>query len=214
MQNIVIIDCGSGNIFSCAKAVERVASDVSFEVRVEIATSSSDIIGADRIILPGQGAFRTCMEGLRSITDMVEHLDDLVRVRGRPFFGICVGMQLLAGWGYEHEKVSGLGWIEGDVVGIEPEDRRYKIPHMGWNRLQVRGEHALLSDNMDGSYVYFVHSYHLRASRREDLLLTCDYGGEITAMVGRDNFAGTQFHPEKSSDVGLSLLRQFLLWDV
>lgn len=214
MQKIVIIDCGSGNIRSCAKAVETAAKNSANEFSVIIANSAEIAKNADRIILPGQGAFRTCMKALEAMPNMIETLEEIVIKKARPFFGICVGMQLLADYGYEHETTQGLGWLGGDVVSLQPSNKNYKIPHMGWNKLKRKCEHTLLPKNIDGEYVYFVHSYHLRPKIESDLLLTCDYGETITSMVGRNNIVGTQFHPEKSSSTGLALLQQFLLWKV
>ncbi len=212
MQKLAIIDCGSGNIRSCAKAVEQAAIDSNDECQIIVADSADQIANADRIILPGQGAFRTCMQALQAMPNMIATLDEVVIQNARPFFGICVGMQLLADCGYEHETTQGLSWLGGDVIALEPSDKNYKIPHMGWNKLNSKGKHDLLPENIDGEYVYFVHSYHLRPKLESDLLLVSDYGESITAMVARDNIAGTQFHPEKSSAIGLALLRQFLIW--
>ncbi len=212
MQKLAIIDCGSGNIRSCAKAAEQAAKDSNNEFQIIVADSADQVAHADRIILPGQGAFRTCMQALQAMPNMIATLDEVVIQKARPFFGICVGMQLLADCGYEHETTQGLSWLGGDVVALNPADKTYKIPHMGWNKLHSTGKHDLLPDDIDGEYVYFVHSYHLRPKSESDLLLVSDYGEPITAMVARDNIAGTQFHPEKSSAIGLSLLRQFLMW--
>ncbi len=212
MQIVAIIDCGSGNIRSCAKAVEFAAKDLNTEFNIIVADSAEQVASADRIILPGQGAFKTCMQALQSLPNMIATLDDVVIEKAQPFFGICVGMQLLADCGYEHETTQGLSWLGGDVVALEPDNKDLKIPHMGWNKLRSTGKHDLLPEDIDGEHVYFVHSYHLRPKLESDLLLVSDYGEAITAMVARDNIAGTQFHPEKSSAVGLALLRQFLLW--
>lgn len=213
MQKVVIIDCGSGNIRSCAKAFECAASGMRQEFRVEVGVSADSLFRADRIILPGQGAFRTCMQALRSMPDMVETLEEVVLRGGRPFLGICVGLQLLADYGYEHAVVRGLGWLGGSVEALAGGGN-YKIPHMGWNVLRVVNSHALLPSSIEGEYVYFVHTYQLRVGAPQQLLLSCDYGEAITAMAVQDNFAGVQFHPEKSGRVGLSLLRNFLDWRI
>jgi len=214
-MTIAIIDYGSGNLRSAAKAFERAAreSDVSAEVAV---TSDPDIVAtADRIVLPGVGAFRDCKAGLFAVDGMTDALLDAVEVKARPFFGICVGMQLMAGRGLEHGEETGFGWIPGDVGLIEPDDASLKIPHMGWNTLVRRSPHPVTEGidlGPDGLHAYFVHSYALRVQNRDQLLCETDYGGPITAMVGRDNMIGTQFHPEKSQHLGLRLIANFLRW--
>jgi imidazole glycerol-phosphate synthase subunit HisH len=205
----VIIDYGSGNLHSALKAFER-ASGSAGQVAV---TSDPDAVRkAERIVLPGVGAFKDCEAGLSAVPGMRETLQDQVIVRGKPFLGICVGMQLMATRGLEHDITRGLGWIAGDVKPITPQDPTLKIPHMGWNTLDVKNNHPLLAGIDEGAHAYFVHSYHLEATLDDDVIATTDYAGPITAMVGYDNLVGTQFHPEKSQTLGLALIANFLKW--
>lgn len=205
----VIIDYGSSNLHSALKAFERAAGKPG-QVAV---TSDPDVVRkAERIVLPGVGAFKDCYEGLAAIPGMRETLQDQVIVRGKPFLGICVGMQLMATRGLEHEITRGFGWVAGDVKQITPADPALKIPHMGWNTLDVKKPHPLLADINPEAHAYFVHSYHLSATLPDDVVATSDYAGPITAMVGYDNIAGTQFHPEKSQALGLQLISNFLGW--
>ena len=205
-----LIDYGSGNLASAAKALARAAKDTGIEI---ITTADPEIVrGAQRIILPGVGAFADCMRGLSAVPGMVDVLREKVLKEGAPFLGICVGMQLLATVGREFGDHAGLGWIAGEVVKITPSDANLKIPHMGWNELKVVRSHALLNGISNGEHVYFVHSYQLKPALPEDLVATTDYGGALTAMVADENIAGTQFHPEKSQAVGLKLLENFLRW--
>jgi glutamine amidotransferase len=212
-MSIVIVDYGSGNLHSAYKAFEKAASDAGVHV---VVSSDADVVRrAERIVLPGVGAFADCRRGLDSVPGMVEALEENVIQRGRPFLGICVGMQLLASRGLEHGVAAGLDWIPGDVVAIEPQSADLKVPHMGWNTLAPRQEHALLKGiptGEDGLHAYFVHSYHLKAADAAQVIATTDYGSELTALVGRDNIAGTQFHPEKSQKLGLALIANFLRW--
>lgn len=212
-MNVVIVDYGSGNLHSAFKAFERSAADAG--MRVEISSDADVVRRAERIVLPGVGAFADCRQGLDSVPGMVEALEENVIQRGRPFLGICVGMQLLASRGLEHGAASGLDWIAGDVVAIEPRAVGLKVPHMGWNTLSPRQDHALLqgiSTGEDGLHAYFVHSYHLQAADPSHVVATTDYGAQLTAMVARDNIAGTQFHPEKSQKLGLAFIANFLRW--
>jgi imidazole glycerol-phosphate synthase subunit HisH len=215
MQTVVIIDYGSGNLHSAAKAFERSARDAGLNTDI-IVTDAPDVVAkADRIVLPGVGAFADCKRGLDAVPGMRAALDDAVRKRGRPFLGICVGMQLLATRGLEFETTQGLGWIDGDVTVIEPSNPALKIPHMGWNTLSLNRPHALfdgIQTGPNGLHAYFVHSFHLKAARRSDVVAETDHGGPVTALVGRDNIAGTQFHPEKSQELGLRLITNFLTW--
>jgi glutamine amidotransferase len=170
---------------------------------------------ADRVVLPGVGAFADCKRGLDAVPGMVDALEEAVRQRGRPFFGICVGMQLMAERGLEYEVKEGLGWIAGEVGRIVPNDATLKIPHMGWNTLNVARPHPLLAGlelGPNGRHAYFVHSYQLKPGNRADLIAEAEYGGAVTAIVGRDNIVGTQFHPEKSQKLGLALIANFLKW--
>ncbi|MEQ9489723.1 MAG: imidazole glycerol phosphate synthase subunit HisH [Alphaproteobacteria bacterium] len=207
-MTVAIIDYGSGNLRSAAKAFE-VAGDGR---RVLVTADPVAVADADHIVLPGVGAFGDCRAGLFGITGMVDALTDAVIRRGAPFMGVCVGMQLMASIGREYGDHEGLGWIEGEVVPIDPGRPDLKIPHMGWNVLTPVVEHPVLDGLENGHYAYFVHSYHLLCKNSSDLLATTDYGGTLTAIVGRDNMIGTQFHPEKSQATGLRLIRNFLAW--
>ncbi len=215
MQRVAIIDYGSGNLHSAAKAFERAAreSDADAEILV---TADPRVVGeADRVVLPGVGAFADCKRGLMAVPGMPETLEDVVWRKARPFLGICVGMQLLADRGLEFEVTEGLGWIAGEVRAIAPHDQNLKIPHMGWNTLEEVRPHALLNGipiGKDGLHAYFVHSYHLVTPDRADLVAETAYGGSLTAIVARGNVAGTQFHPEKSQTLGLKFIANFLAW--
>jgi imidazole glycerol-phosphate synthase subunit HisH len=211
----VIIDYGSGNLHSAHKAFERAATDNKIKGDIIVSSKAEDVTTADRIVLPGVGAFKDCSEGLLAVEGMRDALQQRVIVGGFPFLGICVGMQLLATRGLEHVTTKGLGWLAGDVVKIAPQDPSLKIPHMGWNTLNVHSPHALLNGIETGSsglHAYFVHSYHLQAALPEDVIATTDYSGAVTAMVGYENIVGTQFHPEKSQALGLKLIANFLRW--
>ncbi len=215
MMKTVIIDYGSGNLHSAAKAFERAAHDNKIKAQIIVSNKPDDLEKAERIVLPGVGAFKDCRDGLLAIEGMRAALQDQVIAKGKPFLGICVGMQLMATRGVEHEVTPGLGWIAGDVVPITPADKSLKIPHMGWNTIRPEGQHALLDGILvgdEGLHAYFVHSYHLKPTLPEDLIATADYGVEVTAMAGYDNIVGTQFHPEKSQALGLALIANFLRW--
>jgi imidazole glycerol-phosphate synthase subunit HisH len=215
MQRLVIIDYGSGNLHSAAKAFERAARESEADVSIAVTSSPRDVEAADRIVLPGVGAFADCKAGLDAVPGMADALAACVRGQGRPFLGICVGAQLMAERGLEFRTTPGLGWIEGDVKAIEPADPTLKIPHMGWNTLSVVNDHPLLAGidtGPNGLHAYFVHSFHLATPDRGVVVAEADYGGAVTAMVGRDNIAGTQFHPEKSQTLGLRLIANFLKW--
>ena len=205
-MSMVIIDVGAGNLHSVHKACAHVAgSDIA------ITTQPDDVAKADRILLPGVGAFNDCMAGLAAISGMRDALEDAVLKRGIPFLGICVGMQMLFTESHEHGTTSGLGWLQGRVEALEHPS--LPIPHMGWNKLiKEQSAHPLLAKIGDEDFSYFVHSYHARDIAAEDLLASVDYGGRIVAMVARDNISGMQFHPEKSQTVGLQLLRNFMGW--
>ena len=211
----VIVDYGSGNLHSAAKAFERAARDHGSDEAIVVSNDPEEVARADRIVLPGVGAFADCRRGLDAVSGMVEALEESVRGKGKPFFGICVGMQLMAERGREYEVVEGLGWIPGEVDRIVPADPNLKIPHMGWNTLDARRDHPLLAGipvGPQGLHAYFVHSFQLRPEVRSDLVAEADYGGPLTAIVGRDNMVGTQFHPEKSQKLGLALIANFLAW--
>jgi glutamine amidotransferase len=215
MQRVAIIDYGSGNLHSAAKAFERAARESGADATIVLTSDARAVTAADRIVLPGVGAFADCKRGLTSLPGMREALEEAVRAKGRPFLGICVGMQLLATRGLEFEETAGLDWIAGEVRAIVPNDPSLKIPHMGWNTLSVVTPHPLLDGIVtgpNGLHAYFVHSYHLQARDRSVIVAETDYGGAVTAIVAKDNIAGTQFHPEKSQTLGLALIANFLSW--
>ena len=214
-MTVAIIDYGSGNLHSAQKAFERAAREAGLDREVKVTARPEDVLAAGHVVLPGVGAFADCRRGLDAVEGMVAALNEAVLREGKPFLGICVGAQLLATHGLEHEVVAGLNWIEGDVAPIKPNDRALKIPHMGWNTLDVKRPHAVLAGirtGADGLHAYFVHSYQLYAANPETVVATADYGGPVTAVVARDNIVGTQFHPEKSQTLGLMLIANFLKW--
>jgi glutamine amidotransferase len=213
--SVAIIDYGSGNLHSAAKAFERAARSMGDPQAIVVTRDPDTVFRADRVVLPGVGAFADCRKGLNSLDGMVEAMTEAVRKKARPFFGICVGMQLMATRGKEHVTTEGLNWISGDVEKIAPRDENLKIPHMGWNTLDVVREHPVLerlSLGPKGQHAYFVHSFHLNAANEADVLARADYGGPLTAIVGKDTVIGTQFHPEKSQRFGLALISNFLAW--
>lgn len=215
MSAVAIIDYGSGNLHSAHKAFERAAREAGLSRQILVTADPARVLAADRIVLPGVGAFADCRRGLHAVPGMVEALVEAVTARGRPFFGICVGMQLMAERGLEHETTRGLGWISGDVTLIRPRDPSCKIPHMGWNTLCASRAHPCLAGIETGEagwHAYFVHSYHLAAADPAETLAVTDHGGPVTAMVARDNLVGSQFHPEKSQKLGLRLIANFLGW--
>jgi glutamine amidotransferase len=214
-MTVAIVDYGSGNLHSAAKAFERAARESGHDQPIAVTSDPDAVARADRVVLPGVGAFADCRRGLDEIDGMVEALNETVLQRGRPFFGICVGMQLMAERGREYQVTPGLGWIAGEVDRIAPADASLKVPHMGWNTLNMLQAHPLLDEiplGPDGLHAYFVHSYELKTSKRSDLVAQADYGGPLTAIVGRDSMVGTQFHPEKSQRLGLKLIANFLKW--
>jgi len=217
-MTVAIIDYGSGNLRSAAKAFEHAANDVGFAGGVAVTADAVVLDRASHIVLPGVGAFADCKRGLEAVPDIVEALERNVRERGKPFLGICVGMQLMATRGLEHGRHDGFGWIAGEVCRLQPSDAALKIPHMGWNDLVIETGHEVASGDFGaggletGAEVYFVHSYHLVCENPDELIATADYGGPVTAFVGRDNLLGTQFHPEKSQAAGLTLIANFLKW--
>jgi imidazole glycerol-phosphate synthase subunit HisH len=207
-MTVALIDYGSGNLHSAAKALERVGA------AIDVTSDPDRVRRADRIVLPGVGAFRDCAEGLKALPGMWETLEEEVARKAKPFLGICVGMQLMATRGLEHAETGGFGWIAGDVAPLAPSDPALKIPHMGWNTASARQAHPLLKGialGDGGLHAYFVHSYHLAAGA-DDIALSTDYGGPFASMVAKGNMAGTQFHPEKSQTLGLKLLENFLAW--
>lgn len=212
-MSVAIVDYGSGNLRSAAKAFERAVNEAGLADKVMVTRDPYAVRLADRVVLPGVGAFADCKRGLWAVDGMAEAIREHVTDKGNPFFGICVGMQLMATTGLEHGETDGFGWIAGNVDKITPTDSALKIPHMGWNELIVPENPHPLFDGIDsGMHVYFVHSYHLDAEDPAQVLATTDYGGPITAAVGRDNMIGTQFHPEKSQAAGLRLISNFLRW--
>jgi glutamine amidotransferase len=212
---VVIVDYGSGNLHSAAKAFERAARESGNDQQILVTGDPNAVLRADRVVLPGVGAFADCRRGLDAIAGMVDALNTRVRVQARPFLGICVGMQLMAERGREYEVTRGLGWIPGEVDRIAPTDHTLKVPQMGWNTLDAVRAHPLLEGiavGPQGLHAYFVHSFHLRPAEPADLIAEADYGGPVTAIVGRDSMVGTQFHPEKSQRLGLKLIANFLTW--
>jgi glutamine amidotransferase len=212
MSSVALIDYGSGNLASAAKALARAAVESGMGQEILVTADPDAVRAAERVVLPGVGAFADCMAGLTAIPGMVEALGEKVLKDGAPFLGICVGMQLLARVGREFGDHPGLGWIEGEVVKIAPSDPSLKIPHMGWNELKLLRPHPLFAGLDNGAHAYFVHSYQMKPASQDNLLATTDYGGALTAAIGRDNIVGTQFHPEKSQATGLALLANFLKW--
>ena len=214
-MTVAIVDYGSGNLHSAAKAFERASREAARSEPILVTRDPDQVALADRVVLPGVGAFADCRRGLDAVDGMIEALEHNVRRKGKPFFGICVGMQLMAERGREYEVTEGLGWIPGEVDKIAPSDPNLKIPHMGWNTLAPRKPHPLLDGiplGSDGLHAYFVHSYQLKPAQPSDLVAEADYGGAVTAIVGRDNLVGSQFHPEKSQRLGLALIANFLKW--
>ncbi|MGV1895276.1 imidazole glycerol phosphate synthase subunit HisH [Agrobacterium vitis] len=214
-MRVVIIDYGSGNLRSATKAFERASRESGLDAEIELTDKADRVATADRIVLPGVGAYADCKRGLDAVPGMHEALIEAVEVKARPFLGICVGMQLMSSRGLEKTVTEGLGWIKGDVVEMTPSDPALKIPQIGWNILTLARPHPLfdgIATGNDGLHAYFVHSYHLAASNADEVIATTDYGGPMTAFVGRDNMAGAQFHPEKSQTLGLQLISNFLNW--
>ncbi|MEL6503069.1 MAG: imidazole glycerol phosphate synthase subunit HisH [Pseudomonadota bacterium] len=214
-MRVAIIDYGSGNLRSATKAFERAARDKGIAATIDLTADAEAVRSADRIVLPGVGAYADCRAGLDAVPGMVDVLQEKVRDGETPFLGICVGMQLMAQRGLEKATTEGLGWIAGDVVEMRPADKSLKIPQIGWNTLRAQNDHALLEGidtGPEGLHAYFVHSYHLAAENEDALVATADYGQPVTAIVARDNMAGTQFHPEKSQALGLALIANFLRW--
>jgi glutamine amidotransferase len=207
----VLIDYESGNLHSAEKAFQRMAREVDAG-RVIVTDRPEDVARADRIVLPGDGAFPACRAALADRSGLYDAMVEAVEQKGRPFLGICVGMQLMARIGHEYEETPGLGWIDGEVRRIVPTDPRLKVPHMGWNDLVIDAAHPVLDGIKTGDHAYFVHSYQMEVATPSQRLAHCDYGGEVTAIVGAGNRIGTQFHPEKSQSAGLRLIANFLRW--
>jgi len=210
--DVAIVDYGSGNLHSAHKAFERAAREGGLDATIRVTSRPEVVARADQIVLPGVGAFADCRRGLDGVAGMVDALEEAVHGRGRPFLGICVGMQLMAAQGLEYEITQGLNWIPGDVAAICSRDPALKIPHMGWNNLKRLRPHAVLNGIEAGLHAYFVHSFQLFPGLDADVVAVADYGGPITAVIGRDNMVGAQFHPEKSQKLGLALISNFLKW--
>lgn len=214
-MRVAIIDYGSGNLRSATKAFERAAREGGIAATIELTADAERVRSADRVVLPGVGAYADCAAGLHAVPGMWEAVEEVALRKGRPFLGICVGMQLMSQRGLEKTITKGLRWIAGDVKEIKPSDPALKIPQIGWNTIELTREHPLFSGietGPRGLHAYFVHSYHLEAKNPDEVLAVADYGGPVTAAVARDNLAGTQFHPEKSQALGLALITNFLKW--
>ncbi|AOF91537.1 imidazole glycerol phosphate synthase subunit HisH [Sinorhizobium sp. RAC02] len=214
-MRVAIIDYGSGNLRSATKAFERAAREAGIDAEIDLTDKADRVATADRIVLPGVGAYADCRRGLDAVPGMVEALRDVVEAKARPFLGVCVGMQLMSSRGLEKTTTEGLGWIKGDVVLMTPSDPELKIPQIGWNTLDLQRRHPLfegIATGEAGLHAYFVHSYHLAAENPDDVVATVDYGGAMTAFVASGNKAGAQFHPEKSQTLGLALITNFLRW--
>ncbi|WP_049732690.1 imidazole glycerol phosphate synthase subunit HisH [Rhizobium ecuadorense] len=215
-MRVAIIDYGSGNLRSATKAFERAAREAGIDAHIDLTDKAEDVAAADRIVLPGVGAYADCRRGLDAVPGMAEVLIEAVEKKARPFLGICVGMQLMSSRGLEKTVTHGFNWIRGDVVGMTPDDPKLKIPQIGWNTLDLQRDHPVfngIATGPDGLHAYFVHSYHLAAENADDVIATVDYGGAMTALVGRGNMVGAQFHPEKSQKLGLALIANFLRWN-
>ncbi|KPF42927.1 imidazole glycerol phosphate synthase subunit HisH [Rhizobium sp. AAP43] len=214
-MRVAIIDYGSGNLRSATKAFERAAREAGVDAEIDLTDKAERVASADRIVLPGVGAYADCRRGLDAVPGMHQAISEVVDVKARPFFGICVGMQLMSSRGLEKTVTDGFGWIKGDVVEMTPSDASLKIPQIGWNTLTLNRPHPLfdgIPTGANGLHAYFVHSYHLAAQNSDEVIATTDYGGPMTAFVGRDNMVGAQFHPEKSQALGLKLIANFLTW--
>lgn len=214
-MRVAIIDYGSGNLKSVAKAFERAVSDMGSPIHVDVTSDAKAVLAADHIVLPGVGAYADCRRGLDAVAGMVDALDEAAQHKARPFLGICVGMQLLSTRGLEKSTTNGLNWIEGDVREMKPSDPALKIPQIGWNTIELKHDHPVFNDIATGEHglhAYFVHSYMFDVKNSADVLATTSYGGSVTAAIARDNIVGTQFHPEKSQRLGLKLITNFLKW--
>lgn len=216
-MKVAVIDYGSGNLRSAVKSFERAAREAGLSAEINLVDTPEAVLAADRIVLPGVGAYADCRRGLGAVPGMVDALHEAVIKKAKPFFGICVGMQLMSTRGLEKETIDGLNWVSGDVAEIKIDDPNLKIPQMGWNTIDLTREHPLfdgIKTGADGKHAYFVHSYHFVPENPEDVLATVQYGGAVTAVIAKDNMIGTQFHPEKSQELGLSLITNFLKWSV
>lgn len=214
-MRVAIIDYGSGNLRSATKAFERAAHEAGISATIDLTNDAERVRSADRIVLPGVGAYAACRAGLDAVPGMTDTISEVVEQKGRPFLGICVGMQLMSSRGLEKTVTNGFGWIKGDVKLLEPSDPTLRIPQIGWNTIHVKHSHPLFTGiptGENGLHAYFVHSYHLDAENGDEVIADADYGQNVTAAVALDNMAGTQFHPEKSQALGLALIANFLRW--
>ncbi|GAA2855387.1 glutamine amidotransferase [Aminobacter niigataensis] len=214
-MRVAIIDYGSGNLRSATKAFERAAREAGIAAKIELTADAERVLSADRVVLPGVGAYADCARGLRAVDGMWDAVEEVAIRKAHPFLGICVGMQLMSERGLEKTVTNGFGWISGDVKEITPSDPSLKIPQIGWNTIHVKHGHPVfdgIPTGPGGLHAYFVHSYHLDATDERQVLASADYGGRVTAAVARDNLVGTQFHPEKSQALGLALIANFLRW--
>lgn len=214
-MRVAIIDYGSGNLKSVAKAFERAVSDMGSPIHLDVTSDAKAVLAADHIVLPGVGAYADCRRGLDAVAGMVDALDEAVQHKARPFLGVCVGMQLLSTRGLEKSTTNGLNWVQGDVRAMKPSDAALKIPQIGWNTIELKHDHPVFNDIATGEHglhAYFVHSYMFDVKNSADVLATTNYGETVTAAIARDNIVGTQFHPEKSQRLGLKLITNFLKW--
>lgn len=216
-MKVAIIDYGSGNLRSAEKSFQRAAREQNISSDIQLVNQAEDVLEADRVVLPGVGAYADCRKGLGAVSGMIEALHEVVIEKARPFLGICVGMQLMSERGLEKQVTEGLGWVPGQVQQIEPNDPTLKIPQMGWNTIDLVRDHPLFENiptGKDGKHAYFVHSYHFVPEDENDILASVNYGGRVTAAIAKDNMVGTQFHPEKSQVLGLALISNFLKWNI
>ena len=213
-MSVTIIDYGSGNLRSAAKALEVAAGDISNKLKIEVSSDPKIINKSEKIILPGQGSFRDCYLGIKKINGLQDSLNEFVLVKKKPIFGICVGMQLFAKKGYESQETQGFGWIDGEVRKINYLKKKLKLPHMGWNEINFKKDFSLFSNLENKSHMYFVHSYEFLTKQKDCIVATTDYGNLITAAVVKENIFGTQFHPEKSQKNGITILKNFLKWEI
>jgi imidazole glycerol-phosphate synthase subunit HisH len=211
-MSITVIDYGSGNLRSAAKALEAAANNINLNSKIEITSDPKKIIQSDKIVLPGQGSFRDCYLGIKKIPELNETLNEFVLEKKKPILGICVGMQLFAKTGYESQETKGFGWIDAEVRKINNMDKKLKLPHMGWNEIELKKDCSIFSNIKNKSHVYFIHSYEFITKKKECVVATVNYGNPIIASVVKENIVGTQFHPEKSQKNGLIILENFLNW--
>ena len=213
-MSIAIIDYGSGNLKSAAKALEAAASNTNLDLKIVVTSSPEVIKKSNKVILPGQGSFKDCYLGIKKISGLEDVLNEFVLVKKKPIFGICVGMQLFAKIGYELQETEGFGWIDGEVRKINNINKTLKLPHMGWNQIEFKKDFALFSGLENKSHMYFVHSYELTTRQKDCIVATTNYGNSIVVAVAKENIFGTQFHPEKSQKNGLKILENFLKWEL